>query len=89
MGKYTQAEIDKLIDEAAERAVGFYYEKMQDDFERTHESTTFIKEQLDQQVDQQEFEDLTADVDINRLAVIETNKDVGRLKVRVNKLENA
>ncbi len=72
--------LDIKATKVAEDAAGFYYEKMKDDFARTNEATDFIKERLEQQIDREEFDDLVTDDSLNRLAIMETNKDVGKLK---------
>ena len=82
MGKYTKKELDQIIDKAteraAERAVGFYYEKTKHHIDLVLESTGFIKERLQNMVTRDQFNDLTSDVKTIRLAVTDTNRDLQR-----------
>ncbi len=76
MAKYTQAEWDKRIDEAAERAVGLYMEETERRFGLVLESTSSISEQLKNVPTRNEFNELSLDVRTIRLAVTDTNKDL-------------
>lgn len=76
MAKYTPAELDKVINDAAERAAGTVYEKFKHDIDLVLESTGFIKKRLEDMVTRDQFNDLTSEVKAIRLAVTDTNRDL-------------
>ena len=76
MGNYTQQELDKAIDKAAERAVGFYYEKAKHHIDLVLESLDFMKQQLNNMVTRDEFSKLVTDAQTIRLAVTDTNREL-------------
>lgn len=78
MGKYTQAELDEVIDKAAHRAVGVYIEDTNHRFDLVLEATGFIKDRLENMVTRDEFNDLQTDVKVIRHAVTDTNRDLRR-----------
>ena len=83
-------ETERVINEAAERAVGIYKEALDDKFSQVLEATNSIQETLKEVVKRDEFNELKAEVHTIRPAVTDTNKDLGRLlKKRVTKLEKA
>jgi hypothetical protein len=82
-------ETERIINEAAERAVGFYYEKTKEDIALVLEATDSIKGQLDNMITRDEFNEALEDIRLNPLATVEINKDMGKLDLRVTKLENA
>jgi hypothetical protein len=86
MAKYTAQEIDRLIEQAAHRAAGVYYEQTKHDFGLIMESTDFIKQRLENMVTRDEFNELRDEVKLIRLAVTDTNKDLRQLDKRVSLL---
>lgn len=73
---HDDAAIERLIDEAAERAAGFYYEKTRHDIGLVLEATDFIKDRLEDMPTHDDFNELKDEVKIVRLAVTDTNKEL-------------
>jgi len=92
MAKYTEEELDRVIDMAAERAadkaVGAYMEETNHRFDLVMEATGFIKDRLKNMVTRNEFNDLHTDVKVIRRAVTDTNKDLKDHGRRIKRLEN-
>lgn len=77
-----------MVNNAAERAVGIYKEDLDDRFDQVLEALDAAKVNLDKIPGiEQDVADLKSDMKIVKLAVTDTNKDLGKLKKRVTKLE--
>lgn len=76
----TDADWDKRINDAAERAAGIYYEKTKDDIQAVFEYMDLIIAKLDNQPTRDEFNDLVTKVDTIQAAVTDTNRDLHRLE---------
>lgn len=79
MGKHD--DIIQAIDQAVNK------ESLDDKLQLVIEATDYIKKELAQKPNREEFDDLKSDVKVISHAVTETNKDLGELKARVIKLE--
>jgi hypothetical protein len=88
MGKYTEEELDQVIDRAAQRAVGLYMEETERRFGLVTESTSFIKQQLKNMATRNEFNELRAEVATIRHVVTDHTREIRRLDSRTTKLEN-
>ncbi|HZL08328.1 MAG TPA: hypothetical protein VFC50_03990 [Candidatus Dormibacteraeota bacterium] len=86
---YDDKDIERLIDQAAERAVGFYYEKTKHDIGLVLEATDFIKDKLEDMVTRDGFNELGSEVKTIRHVVTATNRDVRRHDKRIAKLEQS
>ncbi len=80
MSRYTEEELTVLIDRAAERAAGFYYEKTKDDIKLVLEATDFIKVRLQDMVTRDGFNELKADVKTIKVALRHTNDNLNNWK---------
>lgn len=76
MGRYTEEELDRLIDKAAERAVGIYMEETERRFDLVLEATGFINERLKDMVTRDEFNELRSEVRTIRYTLKDTNRDL-------------
>ncbi len=76
MAKYTPAELDRAINDAAERAAGTVYEKFKYDIDLVLESTGFIRQRLEDMPNRDDFNELAAEVRLVKRAVIDTNRDL-------------
>jgi hypothetical protein len=84
---YWDARIAEITRKAAEDAVGFYYEKLQDDLAHISEAGDFITSMLNTMPSREEFDDLAIDAQLNRLNGVEVNKDIGRHKALIAQLD--
>ena len=73
MAKYTAQEIDDLIERAAERGAGIYFERTKHHIDLVLESTDFIKHRLEDMVTHDEFNELKDEVKLIRAVTTETN----------------
>jgi hypothetical protein len=85
--------IGQRVNETVERVAGFYYEKLHDDIQLIHEAFDINMAKLDSKVDRDEFDILDGAVRLNRLALMETTRDIAdfhqRIEQRIRILENA
>ncbi|HEX4774111.1 MAG TPA: hypothetical protein VH234_01170 [Candidatus Saccharimonadales bacterium] len=85
---YDEDRVEEMVNNAAERAVGIYKEDLDDRFDQVLEALDAAKVNLDKIPGiEQDVADLKSDMKIVKLAVTDTNKDLGKLKKRVTKLE--
>ena len=79
MSAYPKQDIDRMINEAAERAVGFYYEKTRHDFGLVLEAIDTMKPYFHRIPKiEEDVAELKTDMRVIKLALTETNKDVRR-----------
>lgn len=88
MGKYTEEELGQVIDRAAKRAVGLYMEETERRFGLVMESTSFIKQQLENMATRDEFNELRSEVATIRHVVTDHTRELRSLDRRTTKLEN-
>lgn len=75
--------VKQAINEAAERAAGFYYEKTKDDFRQVMEAFDTVSKQMKRMVAKDEFSELHSRVRTIELVVKDTNKDLKTVTSRL------
>lgn len=87
MIKFADPALEKVINEAAECAAGFYFEKTKHHFALVFEATDAIQRRLKDMSTKDEFNELKTEVSTIRLVVTDTNEDLKALSARVSNLE--